>query len=138
MRCGYSGPCLSWRRRCYVICRPMPSWWHRIWGAHGVNGRHDRRVVIICQEGYASSLAAASLLFAVMMACLAVVAGTWDTPHRVSAIAWMGTGFLALAVIALLYRSRLVRAQLPFLATVKGEWQEDRLILNRVLSTGED
>ena len=45
-----------------------------------------------------------------------------------SAIAWMGTGFLALAVIALLYRSRLVRAQLPFLATVKGEWQEDRLI----------
>jgi len=85
-----------------------------------------------------TALAAASLLFAVMMACLAVVAGTWDTPHRVSAIAWMGTGFLALAVIALLYRSRLVRAQLPFLATVKGEWQEDRLILNRVLSTGED
>jgi uncharacterized membrane protein YqjE len=86
----------------------------------------------------ATGLAAAAAFFAVMMGCLAVVAGTWDTPHRLTAIAWMGGVFLACAVFALLYRSRVVRSQAPFMADVRREWREDRAILNRILSGDDD
>jgi uncharacterized membrane protein YqjE len=73
-------------------------------------------------------------LFAVILACLGVVAYTWDTPNRVPAIAWMGGGFLVLAIAAAIYLSRLVRARSPLLADVRREWHEDRVILERILS----
>jgi uncharacterized membrane protein YqjE len=77
-------------------------------------------------------------LFAVFMGCLAVVAYTWDTPHRVSAIAWMGGGFLGVAIVAAVYRARIVRAKSPFLDSVRREWQEDRVLLERILSSEQD
>jgi uncharacterized membrane protein YqjE len=77
---------------------------------------------------------AVCLFFAVLMGCVAVVAVTWDTPHRLTAIVWMAGGFLGIAVIAVLYRSSLVRGQKPFLASLRQEWQEDRVILERILS----
>jgi uncharacterized membrane protein YqjE len=73
-------------------------------------------------------------LFAVILACLGVVAYTWDTPNRVPAIAWMGGGFLVLAIAAAIYLSRLLRARSPLLADVRREWHEDRVILERILS----
>jgi uncharacterized membrane protein YqjE len=73
-------------------------------------------------------------LFAVILACLGVVAYTWDTPNRVPAIAWMGGGFLLLAIAAAIYLSRLLRARSPLLADVRREWHEDRVILERILS----
>ena len=33
-----------------------------------------------------------ALLFAILMGCTAVIALTWDTPHRLAAIGWMGGG----------------------------------------------
>jgi uncharacterized membrane protein YqjE len=77
-------------------------------------------------------------LFAVLLGCLAVVAYTWDTPYRVSAIAWMGGGFLLAAIVAAIYRLNVVRAKSPFLASVRREWREDRVLLERILSSDQD
>lgn len=86
----------------------------------------------------ATALAAAAGFLAVLMGCLYVVAGTWDTPHRLAAIGWMGGVFFACALLALLYRSRMARSQPPFMADVRREWREDRAILNRILSGDDD
>ena len=45
---------------------------------------------------------------------------------------------LLIAVAAIIYRSRLARARTPLLADAKREWQEDRVILERMLSSDED
>ncbi len=74
-------------------------------------------------------------VLAIFMGCLAVVAYTWDTPQRVSAILWMGGGFLALAVVAAVYRSKAAREKSEFLAGVRRQWQEDRVLLERLLSS---
>ena len=89
-------------------------------------------------EFLASAIAAICGLFAVFMGCLVVVACTWDTPHRVSAIAWMGAAFLAVAVGAVAYRANAARAKSQFLASVRRQWQEDRVLLERMLSSHED
>jgi uncharacterized membrane protein YqjE len=92
----------------------------------------------IAAEFVASAVLAVCGLFAVLMGCLIVVALTWDTPYRVAAIAWMGGGFLLLGILAAVYRSSIVRAKSPLLACVRREWQEDRVILERILSPDED
>jgi uncharacterized membrane protein YqjE len=92
----------------------------------------------IAAELLASAVAAICALFAVLMGCLAVVAYTWDTAYRVSAILWMGGGFVLAAVVAAVYRSRAAQARSQFLATVRREWQEDRVLLERILSSDQD
>jgi len=92
----------------------------------------------LAAEFLGAAVAAICCLFAVFMACLAVVAYTWDTPHRVSAIAWMGGGFLGVAIVAALYRANAVRAKSQLLASVRREWQEDRVLLERILSSDQD
>jgi uncharacterized membrane protein YqjE len=94
----------------------------------------------ITAQVVASAIAAICALFAVFMFCLGVVAYTWDTAYRVAAIVWMGGGFLVIAIAALIYRSRLSRASArsPLLSDVKREWQEDRVILERILSSDEN
>jgi uncharacterized membrane protein YqjE len=77
---------------------------------------------------------AVCLLFAVLLACLGVVAYTWDTPYRVAAIAWMSGGFLVVAIAAAIYWVGVSRARSPLLSDVRREWQEDRVILERILS----
>jgi uncharacterized membrane protein YqjE len=77
-------------------------------------------------------------VFAVLMACLAVVAATWDTPNRLSAIGWMCGVFLALASAFALLRSRLIRDQPPVFSSLRSEWQADREILDRLLAETED
>lgn len=91
----------------------------------------------IAAEFVASAIAAICGLFAVFMGCLVVVAYTWDTPHRVSAIAWMGGGFLAVAIAAAAYRANAARAKSQFLASVRRQWQEDRVLLERLLSSDQ-
>jgi uncharacterized membrane protein YqjE len=78
------------------------------------------------------------VFFLMLTGCLLVLAMTWDTPHRVSAIVWMGVGYLVVAVIATAYRFQVVSKQAPFLATVRREWAEDRVILDRILSPEEE
>jgi uncharacterized membrane protein YqjE len=79
-----------------------------------------------------------SVFFVVLSGCLVVVAMTWDTPYRVAAMAWMGGGFLLIAVIAAAYGFQVVNRQAPFLGTVRREWQADRVILERILTSRED
>ena len=59
---------------------------------------------------------------------------TWDTPQRLPAIAWTGGGFLAIAIIAIIYRSKTSAGQAPFLGSVRREWKEDSVILERILA----
>ena len=77
---------------------------------------------------------AISLFFTALMGCAAVMALTWDTPHRLTAILGMGFFFLGIAAAAMIYRSRATRENPPFLASVREEWREDRVILERILS----
>ena len=92
----------------------------------------------IAAEFLGVAIAAISSLCALFMGCLAVVAYTWDTPHRVSAIAWMGGGFLGVAIVAAAYWANIVRAKPQFLASVRRQWQEDRVLLERLLSSDAD
>ncbi len=88
----------------------------------------------IAVEFLASAVALICGLFALLMGCLVVVACTWDTPHRVAAIAWMAGGFLGLSIAAAAYRANAVRTKSQFLASVRRQWQEDRVLLERILS----
>jgi uncharacterized membrane protein YqjE len=92
----------------------------------------------ITAELLASAIAVICGLFAVFMGCLAVVACTWDTPYRVTAIAWLGGGFVLAAVVAAIYRASVVRAKSQILASVRREWQQDRVLLERVLSSNQE
>jgi len=71
------------------------------------------------------------------MGCVVIVALTWDTPYRVPAVAWTGGAFLAAAVLALIYRSKVMKDQQPFLSSVKREWQEDVVVLESILAEPE-
>jgi uncharacterized membrane protein YqjE len=71
------------------------------------------------------------------MGCVFIVALTWDTPYRAAAVAWTGGAFLAVAILALIYRSRAMKEQMPFLASVKREWQEDVVVLENILAEHE-
>jgi uncharacterized membrane protein YqjE len=78
-----------------------------------------------------------AIFFVILTVFVAVVALTWDTPHRVAALGWMGIAFLMVAVAAVLYRARVLSAQAPFLGSVRREWAEDRIILERILSEND-
>src|SRR5260370_37051696 len=58
------------------------------------------------------------VFFLLLTGCLLVVALTWDTPHRVSGIIWMGGTFLTVAVTASAYCFRGLSARPPFVAPV--------------------
>jgi uncharacterized membrane protein YqjE len=92
----------------------------------------------ITTELLALAVVAICGLFAVFMGCLVVVAYTWDTPYRVAAIAWMGGGFVVVAIAAAAYRANASRAKSQFLASVRQEWQQDRVLLERILSSDQD
>ncbi len=92
----------------------------------------------IAAQAVASAIVLVAGFFALFMGCLAVVAYTWDTPHRVSAIIWMGAGFLLLAVVAAMRRANVVRTRSPILGSVRQAWQEDRELLERLMSLNEE
>ena len=76
-------------------------------------------------------------LLALLFACIGVIAYTWDTPYRVATIAWMSGGFLVIAIIAAVMTANKAKSRSPFLADVQREWQEDRVLLDRILSSDE-
>jgi uncharacterized membrane protein YqjE len=92
----------------------------------------------IAAQLLAGAVIAICALFAVFMGCLLVVAYTWDTPHRVAAIAWMGGGFLFVAAVAAAYRAKAARTRSPLFASVRQEWQQDRVLLERILSSDQE
>lgn len=85
----------------------------------------------------ASVVAGVCVFFALLMGCAIIIALTWDTPYRVAAVAWTGGAFLTAAIVALIYRSKAMRDQQSFLATVKREWQEDVVVLESILADGD-
>lgn len=85
----------------------------------------------------ASVVAGVCVFFALLMGCVVIVALTWDTPYRVPAVAWTGGAFLAVAVLALIYRSKVMKDQQAFLTSVKREWQEDIVVLESILAEPE-
>jgi uncharacterized membrane protein YqjE len=92
----------------------------------------------ITAQVIASAIAAVCVLFAVFMTCLGVVAYTWDTSYRVAAIAWMGGGFFLIAIVALIYGFSLARSRSSLFTDVRREWQQDRVLLEHLLSADED
>jgi uncharacterized membrane protein YqjE len=84
-----------------------------------------------------SMVAGVCVFFAVLMGCVVIVALTWDTPYRVAAVAWTGGAFLTVAVIAVIVRSKIMKEQKLFLASVKREWQEDVVVLENILAEHE-
>jgi uncharacterized membrane protein YqjE len=92
----------------------------------------------ITAQVVAVAIIAICVLFAVFLTCLGIVAYFWDTPYRLAAIAWMAGGFLVIAIGAAIYRSRAARARSPLLSDVRREWQEDRIILEKILSSDEN
>ena len=92
----------------------------------------------ITAQVVAVAIVAICVLFAVFLACLGVVAYFWDTPYRLPAIAWLAGGFLVVAIGAAIYRARAARARSPLLSDVRREWQEDRVILEKILSSDEN
>jgi uncharacterized membrane protein YqjE len=92
----------------------------------------------ITAQVVASAIVAICALFAVFLICFGVIACFWDTPYRVAAIAWMAGGFLVAAIAAAVYRARAARARSPLLSDVRREWQEDRVILEKILSSDEN
>jgi uncharacterized membrane protein YqjE len=92
----------------------------------------------ITAQVVASAIVAICVLFAVFLICLGIIAYFWDTPYRVAAIAWMAGGFLVAAIAAAVYRARAARARSPLLSDVRREWQEDRILLEKILSSDEN
>lgn len=86
----------------------------------------------------AVAIAALCGIFCLLFCCVAVVAYFWDTPYRVIAIGSLACGFLLVALIMLVAANRLARARTPLLADLRREWQEDRVILERALSSDEE
>ncbi len=87
---------------------------------------------------WAGAVVGLCVFFVILSGCLLVVALTWDTPYRVAAVAWMGGLFLLVAVVAAVYRAQVINRERPFFGAVRREWQEDRVILERLLSSRED
>ena len=77
-------------------------------------------------------------LFTAFLAVLTVIALTWDTPYRVPAVATMGGAFLLAALIAAVYAFRLSSRQTPFLATLRREWDADRVLLEHLMAAEEE
>lgn len=84
------------------------------------------------------ALAGMGLFFCFFFASVALIAYFWDTPYRVPAIACMAGVFLAVSVFALFRSAQLKRARTPFLRDVKSEWEQDRVILERILGDDEE
>jgi hypothetical protein len=56
----------------------------------------------------------------------------------VAAIAWMGGGFLLATIVAVMYRTKVIRAKTPFLDSVRQQWQMDRVLLEHILSSTDE
>ncbi|GAC1500322.1 MAG: hypothetical protein NVS1B6_06520 [Steroidobacteraceae bacterium] len=85
-----------------------------------------------------SAIVAVCGVFALLMACLGVVAYTWDTPYRVTAIACMGGVFLVAAIGAAVYRANAIRTRSQLFGALRREWRADRAFLDHLLSSDKE
>jgi uncharacterized membrane protein YqjE len=92
----------------------------------------------ITAQVVATIIVAICFLFALFLVCMGVIAYTWNTPYRIDAIAWMTGIFIVIAIACLIYRARVTRARSPLFADIHREWQEDKVILERILSSDDE
>ena len=85
-----------------------------------------------------SVVAGLCVLLALLFGCFALIAYYWDSPYRVTAILSIGGVFALAAVLLFVYRASLARARSVFLGDVTQQWHEDRILLERILSPGDE
>lgn len=83
-----------------------------------------------------SVLGGLCILLALFFGCVGLIAYYWDSPYRVTVILCISGVFVFGAVLLFVYRASLARSL--FLADVSQQWQEDRVLLERVLSPDEE
>jgi uncharacterized membrane protein YqjE len=73
-----------------------------------------------------------SAVFALVMLCACVIAATWDTPYRLTAVVSLAALFVIVASAAAI---RLARspAQRAF-ASVRREWKQDRELIEQLVT----
>ena len=86
----------------------------------------------------AAVVAACCIFFTLLFACVALIAYYWDSAYRVIAILSLAGAFLVVAIGAFFYLASLTRRRSPFLADLKREWEQDRLLLEKILSGDEE
>jgi hypothetical protein len=83
---------------------------------------------------WAGTVLAAAVIFSIAMACLWVIAVTWDTPGRLWVIAGL-FGLFALTSAAAFQVLRVLKGQWRGLLPQTGsEWDKDRLLLDDLLA----
>jgi uncharacterized membrane protein YqjE len=83
---------------------------------------------------WAGAILAAGVAFAAAMACVWVIAITWDTPARIWAIAGLIAFFAVVAVVAYVKLQALKAAPRSVLSKTAREWDKDRVLLEELLT----
>jgi hypothetical protein len=86
---------------------------------------------------WAGAILAAGVAFAAAMACVWVIAISWDTPARIWAIAGLIALFAAVAVIAYV-ELKALKAAPRVLSRTAREWEKDRVLLEELLTRVRD
>lgn len=76
-----------------------------------------------------------SAIFALMMICACVIAATWDTPYRLTAVITMAFVFAATAAVSAMLLTKVPKRRA--FACVRDEWQRDRLLLEQLTMQAE-
>jgi uncharacterized membrane protein YqjE len=77
---------------------------------------------------------AVAVAFAVVMACVWIIAATWDTPARQWLIAGLFGLFVLASVAAFLVLRALNNPPPRLLPKTRSEWEKDRVLLDDILA----
>ncbi len=83
-------------------------------------------------------VAAFGLAGAFVMVCVAILAASWDTIYRMTAVYSLLAFFVGIAALAGAYAGRLQSRQPPLLEGLQREWQLDQVLIERVLSENDE
>jgi uncharacterized membrane protein YqjE len=79
-----------------------------------------------------------AVVFALALACVGVIALTWDTPNRLPMIAGLFGVFVFASIAALIGLRNQQRQQQVFIPQAGLEWQKDRRLLDDLLVKTRD
>jgi uncharacterized membrane protein YqjE len=96
----------------------------------------DNSAKLVRRRVIAASVLGGSLLLAIGLACVWVIAAAWNTPNRQWAIASLLGLFVIVAAVSF-WRVRSLDANAPaLLSRTAGEWSQDRRLLLELLARG--
>lgn len=73
-------------------------------------------------------------VFSIAMACVWVIALTWDTPGRIWLIVGLFALFMVIALVSLVVLKSLQNSPHGLLTRTRLEWQKDRVLLDDLLA----